>query len=131
MTPPQETKVLAAVNLPEVMRVDKIMRMVYKNLRLDNAYSKSSHCNSSHPSTNTTAPKQKDVHSPPRGSSGRPVVSWTENHFLVNHCRTMPSRLGKGSWKGWKRSPNLLVLFKKLCQVSLAIIRIEYCMQVM
>ena len=50
---------LASADLPEVMRVDEIMRMVYTNLRLNEAHRKSSYRDSSGTSTEMTAPELK------------------------------------------------------------------------
>ena len=99
VTSPQEMKVSASADLPEVMRVDEIMRMVYTNLRLDEAHRKSSHRDCAGTSTETTAPEQKDGRSLPRGSFETPVFYWTEKKFLENHCRTISRRPREGSWR--------------------------------
>lgn len=94
----EEINYLAKANLPEVMRGEKIMRMVYMNLRLDEAYRKLSHRDSSVTFTKTNAPEQKDGRRPPRRSYVTSFFSWKEKSSMMNHCQTTSSRPGKGSW---------------------------------
>ncbi|KAK3615683.1 hypothetical protein LTR56_026444 [Elasticomyces elasticus] len=70
---PQEMKVSASANLPEVMRMYEIMRTIHRNLSLDEAHCKSFYRDKGSTYTETTAPAPKYGHNLLGASFATPV----------------------------------------------------------